>query len=79
AGILVGGGFLDNDTDMEDALHALGIEGSDAEKCRDAIAEGAIVVTAETDGDKPSGGGPDLSRGGIAEAVFRRSGAETIL
>lgn len=79
-GILAASGMLSDDSAMEDALQALGLSEGDAEKCRDAIAEGALVVTADTGADQPpAGGGPDLSRSGAAEAAFRRSGAESIL
>ncbi|GGD94574.1 general stress protein [Paenibacillus nasutitermitis] len=79
AGILAGDGILDDQTDMGDALHALGVTGSDAEKCRDALAEGCIVITAETDADQPSNFATNISRGDTAEAVYQRAGAERIL
>ncbi|MFC4100833.1 general stress protein [Paenibacillus xanthanilyticus] len=77
-GAAVLGGFGDGDSDMIESLRALGISGGDAKTCRDAIAEGAIVVAAET-GDAASGEGPDLTPAGAAEAAFRRAGARTIL
>ncbi|TYP68396.1 YoaH family protein [Paenibacillus methanolicus] len=77
-GAAVFSGIGDGDSDMIESLRALGISGGDAETCRDAIAEGAIVVAAET-GDAASGEGPDLTPVGAAEAAFRRAGARTIL
>jgi hypothetical protein len=79
AGILAVGGLLVDENGMEDAIHALGIKGDDAGLCRDAIVDGALVVTADVGDGKPSNGGPDLSRGGTVEGVFRRCGAERIL
>ncbi|MFB9327516.1 hypothetical protein ACFFSY_16420 [Paenibacillus aurantiacus] len=77
-GAAVLSGVGDGDSEMIESLRALGISGDDAKTCRDAIAEGAIVVAAET-GDAASGEGPDLTPAGAAEAAFRRAGARTIL
>ncbi|MFC4810613.1 general stress protein [Paenibacillus sp. GCM10023250] len=70
--------FLDDDDSMDSALHDLGVPGGDVEPCREAIARGGIIVAAEI-GSDASNGGPDLTRGGEAEAVFRSTGATRIL
>jgi Heat induced stress protein YflT domain len=70
--------FLDDDNSMNSALSDLGVPSGDLDACRDAIANGAIIVAAET-GSGQSNGGPDLTRGGAAEAAFRTSGAARIL
>ena len=77
AGVLAGGVWGD-DSAIEESLRSLGLEDDAAKQCRDAIAEGWLVVTAHT-GDERSDGGPDLGLAGTAEAVFRRTGAERIL
>ncbi|QYR20862.1 general stress protein [Paenibacillus sp. sptzw28] len=77
AGILAVGGLLVDENGMEDAIHALGIKGDDAGVCREAIVDGALVVTADTGDGSQHNIGQDLSR--EAEEAFRRCGAERIL
>ncbi|WP_274649096.1 general stress protein [Paenibacillus humicola] len=78
AGVFAAAGMLDGESNMEQSLRALGLDEETAGVCGKAIAEGSIVVAADVDGGS-SDGGPDLSSGGRAEAVFRRCGAERIL
>ncbi|MCQ6562699.1 general stress protein [Paenibacillus mendelii] len=79
AGAIVGGVWGD-DSAIEESLRTLGLDDDAAKQCRDAIAEGWLVVTAHTgDGNERSDGGQDLGLAGTAEAVFRRTGAERIL
>jgi len=79
AGVLAVSGLLVDDSDMERSLLALGLDEETAGACRNAVAEGGIVVAADIGDAKASSGGPDLTSGGTAEAVFRRCGAERIL
>ncbi|AJY75667.1 hypothetical protein [Paenibacillus beijingensis] len=57
-------------------LQALGLQGSDTEKCRDAIKEGALVVIAEADANRDGDAAP--GRLESAEDVLRASGARDI-
>ncbi|MBM7568248.1 general stress protein [Paenibacillus sacheonensis] len=75
---IAAGVFLDDDTSTNSALSDLGVPGGDVDKCREAIAQGGIIVAADI-GNESSDGGPDLSRGGEAEAAFRSCGAARIL
>ncbi|MBB3112066.1 uncharacterized protein YoaH (UPF0181 family) [Paenibacillus phyllosphaerae] len=70
--------FGDDDSPMESALRDLGITGDAATTCRDAIAEGAIIVAADI-GNASGNDGPNLTAAGSAEAVFRRIGASAVL
>jgi len=70
------------DSEMESALQDLGLDRDMAQVCKQAIAEGATAVAVTTgEGASRSGsdGGPDLTPGGTAEAVFRRCGADRII
>ncbi|QHW31263.1 hypothetical protein GZH47_10600 [Paenibacillus rhizovicinus] len=75
---VVAGAFMDDDNSMNSALSDLGVESGDVDECRTAIANGAIIIAAET-GSDGTNGGPDLTRGGTAEAAFRSCGATRIL
>ncbi|UVI31143.1 general stress protein [Paenibacillus spongiae] len=77
AGIVAGDIWGDGSA-MGEALRWLGLDDDDAKECRNAIAEGWLVLMVETSEDR-SDGGPDLGPAGPAEAVFRRCGAERIL
>ncbi|MGG4034340.1 general stress protein [Paenibacillus cisolokensis] len=70
--------FGDEDR-YEGVLQSLGLNDNEAKACRDALKNGAAVVVAESEGADDGSGGPDLSPGGDAEAVFRRCGAEQII
>lgn len=81
-----GGGFLFvpfaiGADDHESVLQELGLEPPEAKLCSDALASGSLVISVQA-GDGRSlleqDGGPDLSRLGKAEAIFRGCGAETI-
>lgn len=80
---LFGDGFLNNDHDgIEEALQALGLDSQESDACKDAIRHGSAVVVVDTDESKSlldQDGGPDLTRLGMAEAVFRQNDAESII
>ncbi|RIX50873.1 hypothetical protein D3P08_19470 [Paenibacillus nanensis] len=66
----------------ESVYEALGLDAKETELCSQAIMEGAIAVIVETSESKAlfdAEGGPDMSKLGIAEAAFRRSGAYRIV
>lgn len=71
------------DTDEHSSsLHALGLDDEETKICSQAISEGSLVLIVETDESKSlldKDGGPDLSRLGAAEAVFRGCGASLIV
>jgi len=70
------------DSEMESALQDLGLDRDMAQACKQAIAEGSTAVAVTTGAGAPrsgSDGGPDLTPGGTAEAVFRRCGAARII
>ncbi|PZD94676.1 hypothetical protein DNH61_17135 [Paenibacillus sambharensis] len=69
AGVLAFGSFAGDDGGMKSALKDLGLNGKEAEVCRDAIRDGGFAVVAETDN----------SYGGDAEALLRNHGAQEIL
>ncbi|MBP3966619.1 general stress protein [Paenibacillus lignilyticus] len=77
-GFLISTAFLGDERNMENALTDIGLESSDAEPCREALRQGAIIVAADI-GNSDEADGPDLSRGGAAEAAFRSCGAARIL
>ncbi|WP_308638020.1 general stress protein [Paenibacillus silvisoli] len=77
-GFLVAAALLDDDHNVERALSDIGLSSSDTAPCRDALARGAIIVAADL-GDSEQADGPDLSRGGAAEAALRSCGAARIL
>ncbi|WP_336789438.1 hypothetical protein [Paenibacillus sp. MMO-177] len=76
------GDYIFGDEDhIEGAMMALGLEEQEAAACRDSIREGATLVIIESEESKSlldKDGGPDLSRLGIAEGVFRQHGAKRI-
>ncbi|MFX3634447.1 MAG: hypothetical protein ACE3L7_02150 [Candidatus Pristimantibacillus sp.] len=76
-------GFLADDQDgIGDALQALGLDNQEIDACRQVIRQGSTVVVVDTDDSKSmldQDGGPDLTRLGIAEAVFRQNDAASII
>ncbi|MGO4111075.1 hypothetical protein [Paenibacillus sp. YAF4_2] len=76
------GDFIFGDEDrIHGALTALGLDEQEASSCRDSIREGATLVVIDTDESKSffdKDGGPDLSRLGIAEGIYRQNGASRI-
>ncbi|GLX66278.1 general stress protein [Paenibacillus glycanilyticus] len=82
----LGGSYTGDDTfgdedSMESAMRALGLDEQEAASCRDSIREGAIIVVVNTDESKSildKDGGPNLSRLGIAEGIYRQNGATRI-
>lgn len=76
--LLAGKISINENSSMEEALIALGVNGNDASLCRDAIVAGGIVVGVETGSDSGNGG-PDLTRNAIAESAFRQCGADRIV
>ncbi len=66
---------------LEEGDLSLGLSGQELHQCKDELESGAIIVMIESDESKAlfdNEGGPDLSRLGVAEAVFRRCGATII-
>lgn len=73
--------MLLSDDEHSESLRALGIDDSEVELCSQALQSGSLVVIVETDESKSlldKDGGPDLSRLGAAEAVFRACHATSI-
>ncbi|MNZ56279.1 Heat induced stress protein YflT [compost metagenome] len=65
-----------------DILQSFGLDSKEAQQCYQALQNGSIVVIAETDESKSlfdKDGGPDLSRLGAVEAIYRGCGAESII
>ncbi|MFF2483367.1 hypothetical protein [Paenibacillus sp. NPDC058071] len=63
------------------ALDALGLDTQESHLCGEVIRAGQTVVVVETDESKSlldKDGGPDLSRLGVAEGIFRECGASRI-
>lgn len=78
--LLAGRLGINENSNMEEALIALGLKGNQASQCRDAIAGGGYVVGVDMGESTGIGnGGPDLTRNGIVEAVYRHCGAVRIL
>ncbi|WP_165822536.1 general stress protein [Paenibacillus montanisoli] len=77
-GLLVAAAMLDDDHGVEHALADFGISSSDTGACREALARGAVIVTVDL-GDSKDADGPDLTRGGAAEATMRSCNAARIL
>lgn len=66
----------------ESTFNALGLDTKETKLCSQAVDQGALALIVETDESKSlldKDGGPDLSKLGIAEAVFRRCGASRIV
>lgn len=66
----------------ENVYEALGLDAKESELCSHAVGDGAVAIIVETSESKSlldKEGGPDLSKLGIAEAAFRRSGAFRIV
>ncbi|OXM13161.1 general stress protein [Paenibacillus herberti] len=80
--VVVGGVLGGGDTTFEDIFKDFGLNKNDAERCRDAISEGNIVVVAEredgSDADFVADGPTDDALSG-AETILRSNGATTIL
>lgn len=73
--------LLDED-EHDDVLQALGLDDDEAHICNQALHSGSLIVIVETDESKSlfdKDGGPDLSRLGAAEAVFRQCNASSIV
>ncbi|WP_169087217.1 general stress protein [Paenibacillus sp. PL91] len=73
--------MLLGDDEHSDTLQALGLDDDEAKVCSQALQSGSLVVIVETDESKTlfdKDGGPDLSRLGAAEAVFRTCNASSI-
>ncbi|WP_165279982.1 general stress protein [Paenibacillus protaetiae] len=64
------------------ALESLGLSDDEAEQCINEIRAGKTIVYVESD-ESPTlfdhDGGPDLSRLGIAEGIFRQAGASRVI
>ena len=76
AAVLLGG------DEHSDTLRALGLDDDEAQDCSQALRSGSVVVIVETDESKSlfdKDGGPDLSRLGAAEAIFRACSASSIV
>lgn len=72
--------FLGDDHD--ESFRSLGLDTKETELCSEALRNGSIALIVETSESKSlldKDGGPDLSKLGIAEAAFRRSGASRIV
>ncbi|EFM10527.1 conserved hypothetical protein [Paenibacillus curdlanolyticus YK9] len=70
------------DSSANRALSALDVEPNHLDRCREAVKAGRALVVVSTSDNKSlleKDGGPDLSRLGNAEAVFRFNGAADIL
>lgn len=82
SGSSITGDYIFGDEDhIQGAMMALGLDEQEAAACRDSIREGATLVVIETDDSKSlldKDGGPDLSRLGIAEGIYRENGAARI-
>ncbi|MDQ8738495.1 general stress protein [Paenibacillus sp. LHD-38] len=73
--------ILFNEDEHSSSLHALGLDDDEAQVCSKALQSGSLIVIVETDESKSlfdKEGGPDLSRLGAAEAVFRECNASII-
>ncbi|MCM3748323.1 general stress protein [Paenibacillus pasadenensis] len=78
----VGTGIFSDDTPFEDIFKDFGLSEKNAERCRDAISEGGIVVVAEReDGSKDNyvADGPTDDSLASAETILRSNGASEIL
>ncbi|MCU6711811.1 general stress protein [Paenibacillus sp. J5C_2022] len=72
----------DWDEDHQAAYAKSGLDSKESELCSQAVESGSVILYVETDESKAlldKDGGPDLSKLGIAEAVFRRCGADRIV
>lgn len=80
-GIQYGAPFVLSEDEPVDILLALGLDQAGAELCSAELESGSLIIVVESDESKSlfdEEGGPDLSRLGIAEAVFRSCGAARI-
>lgn len=82
--LLGGYGFwsITEQDDVTDTLLRLGLSRSEAKQCRDDLRGGNALVIVESD-ESPTlfdqDGGPDLSRLGIAEGIYRQCSASKII
>lgn len=80
-GIMAGAFSLGGD-EREEALRSYGLDDDETQACLTALQEGKIALIAETDESKSvldQDSGPDISRLGVAEGVFRGCGASSII
>lgn len=78
---LAAAAVLLNEDEHSNTLQALGLDDEEARLCSQALRNGSLIVIAQTDESKSfleKDGGPDLSRLGAAEAVFRECNASAI-
>lgn len=76
------GSIFFGDNGHENTLQRLGLDHDESQACSSALQSGALVLIVETDESKSLmdiEGGPDLSRLGVAEAVFRKCNASKIV
>jgi len=81
AGFPFAAAVLLNEDEHSNTLQALGLDDDEAQLCSQALRSGSLIVIVETDESKSlldKDGGPDLSRLGTAEAVFRACNASAI-
>ncbi|MGO4181341.1 hypothetical protein AB4Z17_09185 [Paenibacillus sp. TAF43_2] len=74
--------ILLGDDDHSGTLQSLGLENEEVRLCSDALQSGSLIVIVETLESKSlfdKDGGPDLSRLGAAEAVFRACNASSVI
>ncbi|GGG82490.1 general stress protein [Paenibacillus radicis (ex Gao et al. 2016)] len=79
---IFGAAFIGDDAGVTQALMASGLDTKESDFCRNALENGQIIVVVETDESKSlldKDGGPDLSKLGIAESVFRQYEAYRII
>lgn len=77
-----GAAILFEEDEHSRVFHSLGLDDEETEVCDKAMHSGSVIIVVETDGSKSlqeADGGPDLSRLGIAEAVFRSCNASSIV
>lgn len=77
-----GAALLFDDDEHSRVYHSLGLDDEETHICSQALQSGSVIIVVETDGSKSLqevDGGPDLSRLGIAEAVFRSCNASSIV
>ncbi|WP_054026643.1 general stress protein [Bacillus sp. FJAT-28004] len=74
--------MLLGDDEHSETLQSLGLENEEVRLCSEALRSGSLIVMVETLESKSlfdKDGGPDLSRLGAAEAVFRECNASSII
>lgn len=81
-GYLYGMSLLSGEDEHERVLQSFGFDDEETHACSQALSSGSVIVIVDTDETKSlldKDGGPDLSRLGAAEAVFRSCGASEIV